>query len=147
MRDLRNLGIMGKICEVQIPGAGQVQIWINSRDHCGPHVHCGDKSDTWEARIKFSFINNDVTFWDVLSHNDPGQSVFVEIEKQLIRYLRACRQEWWKNFSATIGCCLQNTNHADTVGHLRRISTANYDSATNSTELVFTNGFHRIVRL
>jgi hypothetical protein len=139
--------IMGKICEMQIPSAGQVKVWINSRDHCDPHVHCGDKSDTWEGRVKFSFINNAITFWDMLSQNGPGRNTFTEIERRLTTYLPACRQEWWKNFSASIGCCIQNTTQEDTIGQQWRVTTANYDPATNSTELVFSNGFRRTVRL
>ncbi len=139
--------LMGRICEMQIPGAGQVKIWINSREHCDPHVHCGDNSDAWEARVKFSFIDNQAMLWDVLSLFDPGRRVFSEIERQLVAHLRVCRAEWWNNFSASFGCCLTNTMQFDAVGQRWRVSAATYDSATNSTELVFINGFRRTLRL
>src|SRR5690349_11875749 len=119
--DFAALVIMGKICEMNIPGAGQVMVWVNSRDHCDPHVHCGDKSDSWEARVRFSFINNNVDFWDVLSDASPGRAVFGEIERQLIPYLRACRTEWWNNFSASFGCCLRNTTQDDAIGQRWRV--------------------------
>jgi hypothetical protein len=138
---------MGEICRMQIPGAGQVIIWINTRDHPGPHIHCGDNSASWEGRVKFSFINNDVELWDVLSQVDPGRRVFAEIERGLVPYLRSCRADWWNTFSGSFGCCLQNTIQEDAIGQRWRVNTATYDIATNSTELVFVNGFRRTVRL
>jgi hypothetical protein len=141
------LSMGGEICRMQIPGAGQVIIWINTRDHPGPHIHCGDNSSSWEGRVKFSFINNDVEFWDVLSQVDPGRRVFSEIERGLVLYLRSCRADWWNNFSGSFGCCLQNTMQEDAAGQRWRVYAATYDIATNSTELVFFNGFRRTVKL
>ena len=103
---------MAKICEVSDSGTGQVVIWINSLDHCDPHVHCGDKGNSWEGRIKFSFINNIASFWDCISKTDPGRGVFARIEQSLgASYLRRCRAEWWRIFGqdAMVGCCLVNT--------------------------------------
>jgi hypothetical protein len=54
--------VMSRICEMQVAGAGLIAIWTNSRDHCKPHVHCGDKARTWEGRIRFSFLSNIATF-------------------------------------------------------------------------------------
>jgi hypothetical protein len=76
---------MAKICEVSVSGTGQVVIWINSLDHCDPHVHCGDKGNSWEGRIKFSFLNNIVLFWDCLSKTDPGVPSLRRLNQALAR--------------------------------------------------------------
>src|SRR4051812_28371281 len=77
-----------------------VSIWINTRDHCPPHVHCGDKARNWEGRVTFTFVNNITTFWDCLTPaNDPGLGVFKEIERNLTQYVRQCRAEWWRIYS------------------------------------------------
>jgi hypothetical protein len=139
--------LMGRICDLQVRGAGQVQVWVNSRDHCDPHVHCADKSRTWEGRVKFSFVNNTVEFWDIWSSNDPGDAIRSEIVTQLTSLVRRCREEWWRNFSSTIGCCLKNTRQPDIRNQMWAVADAHYDPGTNSTELTFTNGFRRTVSL
>jgi len=138
---------MGRVCELQVSGAGQVIIWVNSRDHCGPHAHCRDQARTWEGRIYFSFISNNVVSFDCLSKKDPGQAVFAEILKQIPGRLSPLRREWWRCNSNGTGCCLANTMQDDATGRPRRVATALYDPATNTTELTFTNNFVRMVQL
>jgi hypothetical protein len=140
--------LMGRICDLQIPGAGQVIIVINTGDHCEPHVHCWDKAQSWEARIRFSFMDNNITFWDFLSRmNNPSVSVINEIMKQLGTILRRCRVVWWQYYCNTIGCCLKNTQQVDNAGNYRQIHSATYDGAGNKTELTFVGGFKREVQL
>jgi hypothetical protein len=135
---------MSRICDMQVVGAGLVSAWVNSRDHCGPHVHCADKAGTWEGRIRFSFLNNLATFWDCLTPaTDPGSGVFNEISRHLVQHLRRCRAEWWRLHGGTVGCCLANSMQHDAVGQLRRVAQAVYDAATDATELTFANGFKR----
>jgi hypothetical protein len=112
---------MSRICDMQVAGAGLVSVWVNSRDHCDPHVHCADKGGTWESRIRFSFLNNLATFWDCLTPaTDPGRGVFTEISRNLAQHLRRCRAEWWRFHAGTIGCCLANSMQDDVVGQPRR---------------------------
>lgn len=139
---------MSRICSMQVTGVGQVNVWLNSHDHCDPHVHCGDRGRTWEGQIKFSFLSNVPTFWNCLTPaNDPGIAVFTEILQILVSYLRQCRAEWWRFHANTIGCCLTNSTYDDVAGRQRLIGIAVYDAATNSTELTFTNGHKRKVCL
>ncbi len=131
-----------------IAGAGLVIIWINSRDHCEPHTHCGDKARTWEGRVRFSFLDNIATFWDCLTPaTQPGVGVFGEISRGLIQHLPRCRAEWWRLHAGTVGCCLTNTMQDDAAGRRRRVARAIYDTATDKTELIFTNGHKRRVDL
>src|SRR5689334_21812228 len=127
---------MSRICDMQVAGAGIVSVWINTRDHCPPHVHCSDKAGNWECRVTFTFINNIATVLDCLpSKNNPGQGVFNEIIRNLSQYLRQCRGEWWRIYSQHLGCCLNNTTHEDVTGIPRRIQSAEYFPATDSTDL------------
>jgi hypothetical protein len=132
---------MSRICGMQVARAGLVSVWLNSRDHCGPHTHCGDKARTWEARIRFSFLNNVTTFRDCLTPaTNPETSVFGEISRALVQHLRQCRAEWWRLHAGTVGCCLANSMQDDAAGRPRRVARAIYDTATDPTELLFTNG-------
>jgi hypothetical protein len=92
-------------------------------------------------------MDNYVEFWDILSSSDPGDAIRSEIAKQLISVLRRCREEWWRSFASTIGCCLKNTRQADVANKMWSVADAHYDPGTNSTELTFANGFRRTVRL
>jgi hypothetical protein len=140
------LAAMGKICDIADPSIGQVKVWINSNDHCDPHVHCGDKAGSWEGRIFFSFLDNFLTQWDCLTPwSDPGSAVFIEISRRLPVHLRQCRAEWWRCRMHDVGCCLANVMHSDVVGAQRRIRSATYETASDSTELTFTNGHTRRV--
>jgi hypothetical protein len=140
--------LMGRICDLQIPGAGQVIIVINTGDHCEPHVHCWDKVQTWEARVRFSFIDHNITFWDFLStKNNPSASIINEIIRQLRTYLRQCRAVWWSYYNNSIGCCLKNTQQVDNAGNYRQVHSAIYDAVANKTELTFVGGFKREVPL
>jgi len=139
---------MPKICDLHVTGVGHVLVWVNSRDHCDPHVHVGDKSSSWEARIKFSFVQPEATFWNCLSHINPGPAIFDEIVKQLSAgHLRSARREWWRCFSGGIGCCMANRRFEDTRGNSRVVRTADYDPGTDTTTIMFVNGFQRMVRL
>src|SRR3954449_4543084 len=139
---------MSRICDMQVAGAGLVSVWINTRDHCPPHVHCGDKAGNWEARLSFTFINNNATFWDCLTPaTDPGQGVFNDIVRNLPQYLRQCRTEWWRIYSQNLGCCLINSMQDDVTGTPRRVQSAEYLPATDSTDLSFTNGHGRSISL
>ena len=138
---------MGRLCSIQVTGAGQVDVWVNTRDHCEPHVHCGDKANSWEGRIKFSFLDNLPLFWDCLSKKDPGIGAFNAVIQVLPGYLHKARTFWWGYFDTSIGCCLANQMFPDAAGKLRQIRTAVYDSGTNMTHLTFTNGFVRDVDL
>lgn len=139
---------MGKICDVHVAGVGDVKVWLNSNDHCDPHVHCADHGRTWEGRVYFSFLNNIVVKWDCSTPgNNPGNAAFSEIARFLSAYLRKCRSEWWRFQAQRVGCCLANILHSDVMGNQRTISTADYDPATNVTELTFTNGHKRRVDL
>ena len=135
---------MGKICDLQVSGAGTVKVWINTRDHCGPHAHCGDPGSTWEARFRFSYLNNIVSIWDVLWGN-PSTRALSTIATDLQPYAADLRREWWRCFSTTIGCCLINQTHHDNAGVPRVIAVAVYDPGTNQTILTFSNGFVRTV--
>jgi hypothetical protein len=140
--------LMGRICDLQIPGAGQVVVVVNTKDHCDPHVHCWDKGQSWEARIRFSFMNNNITFWDfVTTKHNPSASVINEIIRQIRIFLKPCRAEWWRYYANTIGCCLQNTQQVDSVGSYRQVQAAIYDLTGNKTELTFVGGFKREVPL
>lgn len=139
---------MGRICDLQISGAGQVIVVVNTDDHCDPHIHCWDKAVSWEARILFSFMNNNVTFWNfVTSHNNPRSSVINEIIRQLGPHLIRIRDEWWQHYASTIGCCLRNSQQLDNAGSYRRVDSATYDPQNQKTELVFVGGFRREVPL
>jgi len=139
---------MSRICDMQVAGAGLVSVWINTRDHCPPHVHCGDKAGNWEGRITFTFVNNSTAFWDCLTPaTDPGQGVFNEIARNIPPYLRQCRSEWWRIFSQHLGCCLVNSTHDDVTGTPRRVQSAEYFPATDSTDLSFSNGHRRSISL
>jgi hypothetical protein len=137
---------MGRICEVQISGAGRVVIWVNSREHCEPHVHSRDIAKTWEGRIQFSFMSSYLGFLDCFGKH-PGTGVFSEIMKEMSGRLADFRREWWRCNANGIGCCLVNTMQDDAVGRPRRVAAAMYDSATNSIELTFANQFVRVVQL
>ena len=132
---------MSRICDMQVAAAGQVSVWVNGREHCGPHVHCSDKMRTWEGRIRFSFVDNVATFWDCLTPTcAPDTEIFDEIIGKLTQRLGQCRSEWWRLHAGTIGCCLMNAVHPDEAGVPRRVRRAEYDSASDSTELTFVNG-------
>jgi hypothetical protein len=139
---------MSRICDMQVAGAGLVVVWINSRDHYDPHIHCGDKGRTWEGRFRFSFLDNIATFWDCLTPAaDAGTGVFTEISRGLAQHLRRCRAEWRRLHAGTVGCCLANTMQDDVAGRRRRVARAIYDAAGDATELIFTNGHTRKVDL
>ena len=138
--------IMGKICELQVSGAGQLLIWVNSREHCEPHVHCRDRASTWEGRIQFSFMSSTLAFWDCFGKH-PGMAVFSEMMKQMSGRLADFRREWWRCNANGIGCCLVNSMQDDNTGRPRRVLTAIYHPATNMVELTFTNQFGRMVQL
>lgn len=132
---------MSKICDMRGAAGGPVSVWINARDHGGPHVHCGDKARTWEGRIGFSFVNNVASFWDCLTPaNDPGKGVFDEISGELTQHVRRCRSEWWRLHAGSVGCCLANAVHPDDAGVSRRVQRADYDPASDTTTLTFVNG-------
>ena len=140
--------VMGRICDLQIPGAGQVVVSVNTGDHCDPHVHCWDKAWSWEARIRFSFMNNQITFWDFLwARNNPRSSVITEIIRQIGPYLPKCRGDWWQYYSGSFGCCLKNTQQVDNAGVYRQVHSATYNATASKTELIFVGGFTREVPL
>lgn len=137
---------MGRICELQISGAGRVVIWVNSREHCEPHVHCRDVANTWEGRIQFSFMSGSLDLWDCFGKH-PGMGAFSEVMKQMSGRLADFRREWWRCNANGIGCCLVNSMQDDTIGRPRRVAAAIYHPATNTIELTFTNKFVRLVKL
>jgi hypothetical protein len=139
---------MGRICYLQVPRAGQVEVSINTADHCDPHVHCQDRGRSWELRVRFSFMNVPINFWDCLTpRSNPGSSVHNEIVQQLYGYLRDCRAVWWRYYSQSFGCCLTNTQQMDQVGQYRVVQNATYDPIAYKTRLTFAGGFTREVML
>jgi hypothetical protein len=150
-RLLRRLIGMGRIFSASVTAAGQVNVWINTGDHCldgKAHVHAGDGGDRWEARFVFSFCTNVVSFWDCITpKTKPRQTVINAITHEIARYLRQCRAEWWRFYGQTIGCCLTNQTFPDNAGHPRQIQTAVYDPVNFVTHITFSNGFTRQVIL
>src|ERR1051326_4017216 len=139
---------MGKVCDLQhIAGGGTILVWVNTGDHCkGTHVHCSDSGGNWEARIGFSFLNNNPVFWDLLSPTGPGAGVFTRICRDLVAECTALRKEWWRIYETTLGCCLGNQTFPDGGGVSRKIATAIYHPGRDATELTFSNGVDRTVR-
>jgi len=133
---------------------GNVEIVVRTRgEHCPPHVHADCAADKWDARFRFSFLNDEVEYWDtrprqrapsLITLNRVGAAVFAN--------LAACRSRWWETMRAT---CLPNQLVRPIRGTLeacspavagaRRVTAASYDPSARVVMVDLADGStHRL---
>lgn len=84
-----------------------VEVVVRTRgEHCPPHVHADCPSDGWDSRFVFTFLNDDVIYWDtVYRRKKPSKALLNRIGVAIHAHLPACRERWWQARQTT---CLEN---------------------------------------
>lgn len=75
-------------------------------EHCPPRVHV--RGAGWDARFRFSFLDDDVELWDVdPERRTPPGAVLLGIRAALMQrhYLARARRIWWEKIQTV---CLEN---------------------------------------
>lgn len=75
-------------------------------EHCPPHVHV--RGAGWDARFRFSFLDDSVELWDVdPERRRPPGAVLLGIRQALMQrhYLARARRIWWEKIQTV---CLEN---------------------------------------
>ena len=75
-------------------------------EHCPPHVHV--RGTGWDARFRFSFLDDGVELWDVdPERRRPPGAVLLGICQALRQrhYLARARRIWWEKIQTV---CLEN---------------------------------------
>ena len=84
-----------------------IEVVVRTRnEHCPPHVHADCTQDGWDARFKFSFLDDDVSFWDVRAkQKTPTVATLNQVGAAIYEELAVIRKRWWEVKATT---CLDN---------------------------------------
>jgi hypothetical protein len=135
---------------------GSVEIVVRTRDeHCPPHVHADCASEGWDARFRFSFLDDGVSFWDARPRrNAPSQATINRVGGVVFANLAACRRRRWEARRTT---CLENQHVRVDGGGLvlsapgarasSRVTRASYDPAAGVLTVALADGSAHIRKL
>jgi hypothetical protein len=133
---------MSRVCVSARTGAA---IYVFAADHCPPHIHARHRGEGWTARVRFSFVTNEVELVSVTPlRNAPLPRAIGELLDDVRSELPACRRTWWTMQNSV---CLANRwaledPQAVTVLTERRpkavqIEDADYDPQSGRLRIVF----------
>jgi hypothetical protein len=134
-------------------GAG---VYVLSEDHCPPHVHARHRREDWVARVRFSFIHDEVELMSAAPDKyAPPSRVLDRLLGEIKARLIDCRKTWWSIRQST---CLANqwaivrapgrvdlTTNRTTPA--RQISDCRYDPITALARVSFRDGTIEDVKL
>lgn len=84
---------MSRVFAIAAIGAN---VYVRSRDHCPPHVHITHRSEGWEARLAFSFLDGSIHLLDVMPlARAPRLAALNMAASVVVAALPACRAAWW----------------------------------------------------
>lgn len=133
---------------LSVTGTG-VEVFVLTRDHCPPHLHCENAADGWEAKLEFSYLNNDVRLAQLyVSGKRPRVSTLNTVLAAVIGSIKRCRDEWWSIYGDT---CLKNQRLASTPAGLAvapkrhkkstvQVTAASYSPSTGKTTIHLGDG-------
>ncbi len=137
------------ICTVR-----NVRVVVRTRDeHCPPHVHA-ECTDGWDARFKFSYLNNDVDFWDIKPAHGAriSASLIQEVGDAIAQHVEQCRTRFWEVLRTT---CLVNKSAVvsgkdvslcDWHHTRKKVAEAAYCPESRTTKITFADRtMHEIV--
>ncbi|MFA7429986.1 MAG: hypothetical protein WCZ23_07505 [Rhodospirillaceae bacterium] len=132
-----------------------MSVFVRTRkEHCPPHVHA-ECPDGWEARFTFSYLNEEVDFWDFPKKpkKTPTTQDLNVVCHAVHQHLVKCRARFW----AVVGdICLRNkriilsSDGAATVSSPRKrggiqVVEGSYDSARQEVTIHLADGTHQII--
>lgn len=85
----------------QVPNT-KIQVLFRTRgEHRPPHVHVQNREVPWEARIRFSFVEDgDFAVLDIdPEENEPSAAVIRAVLKALANQTDLLRRRWWETFA------------------------------------------------
>ena len=144
---------MSRIFVSESTGAG---VYLFADDHCPQHVHARHRSEGWIARVKFSFVDNDVGLMSIApTKRVPLQRVVNKLLDDVGDRVTECRRQWWTTRQTT---CLMNQWArvpaagkievlAERKANAKQIADARYDPAPDRTRVSFHDGTTTDVRL
>jgi hypothetical protein len=115
---------------------GNIDVVVRTRgEHCPPHVHADCAAEGWDARFRFSFLDDEVEYWDTRpKHRAPSLATLNRVGAVVFANLAACRRRWWETMRTT---CLRNQSVRRVSDKLvpcspaapgvRRVAAASYD--------------------
>jgi hypothetical protein len=127
----------------------RAEVVIRTRDHCPPHVHAFCRSEGWEARVAFSFLENRVELMELTvarGGRDPGLAVSNLIKRAVQTERALCREKWWQIYETT---CLENkwlTGGSEIglatakVAGARQVQFARYNPTNMKLQIGFNSG-------
>ncbi len=94
---------MGKVLNSAHAGA---TVYVFADDHCPPHVHARHRGNGWTARVRFSYVTDQVSVMSVTPLNMPIRPrVITSLLKDVQHSRLTCRRAWWDMQRTT---CLAN---------------------------------------
>ena len=129
-----------------------IDVMVRTRDeHCPPHLHA-DCRDGWEARYEFSFLSDEVTFWDIKGSVFPTRATLNGLGMAIVQNLPKIRARWWGLMNTT---CLENrfvkvSGVTVTLSERKhkgaiQIAKAFYDPTEQETSLILSDGSQHII--
>jgi len=139
---------------VAIAVVGNVEIVVRSPgEHCPPHVHADCVAEGWDARFRFSYLDDEVEYWDTRpKRRAPSRATLNRVGIAVFGNLATCRRRWWEVMRTT---CLRNQPVRPSRGKLvpcsptapgsGRVTAASYDPSTQELIVDLADGStHRL---
>ncbi|MBF0306116.1 MAG: hypothetical protein HQL41_10770 [Alphaproteobacteria bacterium] len=135
---------------------GAAKAVLRSRDeHCPPHVHVGHKGEGWEAKIRFSYVDDSVSLMEVYPmRGRPSVATINAVMAEVRADLAICRSAW----SAVVGD-LDLVNRwfdvpaqgkvallARRTKEAKRVRSASYDAGRDIVTLRFEDGSSHMMK-
>lgn len=129
--------------------ATRAVIYVFAYDHCPPHIHARHRGENWIARVRFSYVDNEVGLISIAPlKNVPLQRVLNELLDEIRARLIDCRRTWWTTRQTT--CLVNQWAVALAAGKIelrsertraaKQIADASYDPAAERLCVTFRDG-------
>jgi hypothetical protein len=128
---------------------GNIDVVVRTRgEHCPPDVHADCAAEGWDARFRFSFLDDEVEHWDTRpKRRAPNLATLNRVGAVIFANLAACRRRWWETMRTT---CLHNQPVRLLGGKLMpcspaapgagRVTAASYDPSTREPVVDLADG-------
>lgn len=138
---------------VKSPGANAL-VQVRTRDHCPPHVHAVNSADSWEARVKFSYVDDHVHLLDVTPvANEPRVAIIRRLLADVRDNVEKFRKDWWEAYAKT--CLINKWVKVSKGGELTvlkrkqrgalQVQGSAYDHASGAVSLHLSDGSLKVI--
>ena len=81
-----------------IVAVGNIEVVVRTRnEHCPPHVHADCAQEGWDARFKFSYLDDEISFWDIRAKRKvPTIYALNQVGTAIYEKLADIRIRWWE---------------------------------------------------